>query len=196
MTKTRWIGVLWASLAVLGHSLTAVGQSAAVPARPVTIGTLDSSGLKASGPRLFLTPAEIEQARRKIAADSRAKDVYDRLIVEADKALETKIEPLDESWWTQARDKPWEQTYPEVYENTSLKPLAIARPAGVLATAWLLTGQDRHADKAIALAMNLSSYSFEAEHYDVGMNYAGWGTEVLRVYDALWPRMSADQRRA
>ncbi len=160
------------------------------------IGTLDSSAIKAAGPRLFFTQDEIGRAKARLDTDEQARAILDNLKAEADKHLQIEIQPLDESWWDTAKSRKWEETYPEVYENTAIKPGAYAHPAASLATAWLLTGKQECADKAIALLKNLSSYSFAPEHFDVGMNYAGWGLSCLKAYDALMPLMSAPQRKA
>jgi hypothetical protein len=163
---------------------------------PFEIGTLDSSGIKAKGPRLFFSQEEIDRAKGRIAADDETKAILERLTAEAKKDLELEIKPLDESWWEKAKGKKWEDTYPEVFENTWLKPGTYAHPAASLATEWLLTGEQKYADKTIALLKNLSSYQFQAEHYDVGMNYSTWGLDMLKAYDAVLPMVPAVQRRA
>jgi len=164
--------------------------------RPFAIGKLDSSVAQSQRPSLFASQREIATAIRRLHEDSAHGRVYGRLLKRADQHLGIEIKPLDDGWWDAIRDKPWEQTYPEIYENTLLKPNAYARPAADLALAWLLTKKDSYADKAIALVMNLANYSFRAEHFDVGMNYTIWAVNVLKAYDALLPRMQEEQRRS
>jgi len=166
------------------------------PVPALHIRDLDSTALAAKHPRVFFSPAQVELAKKQAADDPRSKATYARFIAEAEQHLAIDIKPLDETWWQPAKTKRWEDTYPEVFENTWIKPMAYAKPAATLATAWLLSGQQRFADKAVALLMNLSTYSFLAEHYDVGMNYAVWGIEAMRAYDALIPVMSQQQRSA
>jgi len=163
---------------------------------PFEIGRLDSSSIRAAGPRVFFSPEEIAQARVRVEEDERARAVLDRLVKDADRKLAIEIEPVDETWWEAAKDKSWAQTYPQVFEHTWIRPMAYAKPASTLAAAWLLTDEPRYADKAAALLRNLAPYSFQAEHYDVGMNYSVWGIEALKAYDVLMPRMSAEQRSA
>jgi len=184
-------------LAAQAASLASAAEKAAAAAKGAApdIGTLDSAAIKAKGPRLFFTPEEIERAKGRLEADEQARGVLERLKEEADKHLQIEVKPLDESWWDKAKGKKWEETYPEVWENTGVKPGAYAHPAATLATAWLLTGKQEYADKAIALLKNLASYSFAAEHFDVGMNYAGWGLSMLKAYDALLPMIPATQRK-
>ena len=186
-------------LAVAGLAGTVDAQSrpaGVADGLQLAVGRLDSSGMRKSRPGLFVSMVEIAQARVRLTCDARAKAACDRFIKEADGYLSLEIKPLDEGWWQSAKAKTWDNIYPEVFENTFLAPNKYAKPAVALATAWLLTGKDAYAEKATALVMNLVAYSFQAEHYDVGMNYAIWGVEVLQAYDALGPRMSADQRSA
>lgn len=183
-------GFLSVSTAPAAEKATAIVKGAAPD-----IGTLDSSAIKASGPWLFVTQEEIDRAKGRLEADEQARGILERLTAEADNHLQIQVKPLDESWWEKAKSRKWEETYPEVYENTALKPGAYAHPAATLATAWLLTGRQEYADKAIALLKNLASYSFAPEHFDVGMNYAGWGLSMLKAYDALLPVVPAAQRK-
>ncbi len=163
---------------------------------PFEIGRLDSASVTATHPRLFFSPEEIARAKGRVEKEENARKTFDHLITEADEQLTVEIEPIDESWWEAAKDKPWGETYPEVFENTWANPLAYAKPAATLATAWLLTGEQRYAEKAVAMLMNLAPYSFRAEHYDVGMNYSVWCMNALQAYDVLLGPMSAEQRRA
>lgn len=167
-----------------------------LPGLPFVIGRLDSSGLDLSTPRMFVTPAEIARANERAEREPFVREIRERFLAEADKHLATEVTPIDESWWDEARDKPWAETYPEVFLNTLIIPSRSAKPAADLALAFLLTGEDRYADKATAFLMNLANYSFEAVHYDVGMNYAIWSTQAMRAYEYLFPRLTGEQRRS
>jgi hypothetical protein len=161
---------------------------------PVAVGPLDSSTLDLSRPRLFATTDEIARAKARLASEPAAQVIRDQVVAECDTAIDAKLEPIDESWWNAAKDKPWQQTYPDVYLNTGILPGKYAHPAASLAFAWHLTGQERYAQRAIELVMQLADYSFAPEHYDVGMNYTGWGVSVLKAYDLLGNRFDAGQR--
>ena len=163
---------------------------------PFAIGEFRSQMAPDRRPRLFFTAGELEQARRRLEDDVDARAVFQRFMVTAEQKLALEIKPLDESWWSRAATQPWEAIYPEVYVHTSIEPVGYAHGASVLATAWLLTGQDQYAERAAAMLLNLTSYSFRPEHYDVGMNYAGWGIHALKAYEVLFDRLSPEQRSA
>lgn len=171
-------------------------QAKANPGTPFPTGRFESGSLRSKRPGLFLSEAEVAAGRERVRTDARCKAVLDRFMKDAEEHLAIDIKPLDETWWDTAQSKPWAETYPVVFENTMLKPNTYAKAASDLAIAWLLTNEDRYADKAIALIKTLAVYSFHAEHYDVGMNYAIWGLSVLQAYDALMPRMAAEDRGA
>jgi hypothetical protein len=158
------------------------------------IGELDSSRLDLGHPRMFFTPAEIEQARRRIRSEPDARETLNHLLKDADQALQLEMKAPDEGWWDAAQSKPWDQTYPDIYQHTALEPGPLARGAAACATAWLLTGETRYADRACDVLALLSGYRFRAEHFDVGMNYTGWGLPLLTTYDALASRMSGAER--
>ena len=179
-----------------GTVCAASGQPELKPGTPLATGELVSKSLKTNRPILFLSEKEVVRARERATRDDRCKAVYERFLKETDKALAIEIKPLDDKWWEAIKDKPWLDTYPDVFENTMTRPNAYAKPAAELAKAWLLTGEDRYADKAAALLRALAGYSFVAEHYDVGMNYSIWGLKVLEAYDALMPRLPATDRVA
>jgi len=165
-----------------------------MPGLPFVIGRLDSSKLDLREPRLFVTPSEIAGANERAESEAFIRGIRDRVLAEADRHLALEVTPIDESWWEQAKDKPWADTYPDVYLHTMIIPSRSARPAAELALAFRLTGEDKYADKAISLLMNLAPYSFEPVHYDVGMNYTIWAMNVLRAYDLLGSRLTAAQR--
>lgn len=161
---------------------------------PFVIGKLDSSKLDLSKPRLFITPAEIAQANARAKNEAQIRGIRERFLAEADKHLAAEVKPIDESWWQAAKDKDWQQTYPEVFLNTMIIPSQSGKAATDLAMAYALTGDNKYAEKATAFLMNLAPYSFEPAHYDVGMNYSIWALNAIRAYDILAPRLSVDQR--
>lgn len=167
---------------------------APVEGLPFEIGRLASSADATRPLRMFMSRAEIDRARKRISEDATARSILDRFLGEVDAQLDKQVEPIDESWWAEDRDKPWSETYPRVFDNTWIIPMRSARPAAQLAKAWHLTGQNRYLDKAIPFLMNLTSYSYAPEHYDVGMNYSIWGVEALTAYDLLFDKLEEDQR--
>ena len=201
MTKQRRVVecLHLALLSALYSSIPAqAGQDGLPPIEglPFQIGTLDASATGATHPWLFRSPAEINRARERVVKNSGLdRAVFDRFLKKANEHLAIEIEPIDETWWETAKGKTWQETYPEVFENTWIKPGRYATPAAELATTWLLTDDRKYADKAVALLMNVAPFSFRMEHYDVGMNYSIWGLQALRAYDVLLPKLSAEQRR-
>lgn len=101
---------------------------------------------------------------------------------------------LDRRWWETARTKPWAETYPEVFRHTWQVPGRWAELARACARASLLGGGSEMAAKAKRLLLALAEYSFEFEHYDVGMNYTVWAVQALEAYDLLWAQFSALER--
>ncbi len=160
---------------------------------PFELKEFDGS-LISDSPRLFFTPAQIARARSRIAEHRDAKRLMERYLADVEKHFAVEIEPLDESWWQTVKDKPWSETYPIIAEQTMREPMRVARAAGELATASLLVDDPRYAERAERLLMSLASYTFVAEHYDVGMNYSIWMWQVLKAYDVLAPTLSGEQR--
>lgn len=70
----------------------------------------------------------------------------------------------------------------------------MAQPAYYAALRFAITEDQNDAEAAKTILMHLSDYSFEFEHYDVGMNYSVWGYLVLSVYDVLFERLTVDER--
>jgi len=161
---------------------------------PFVVGRLDSATIRRPLPGLFLNRQEMERARRRAAEDPRAGAIRDRLVAQAEAGLQEAVETPDDAWWATARDKPWSQTYPEVFEHTVQRPQRIARAAWDLATAWWLTGREQYARQAGRRLALLADYSFAPEHYDVGMNYAVWGCRMLAAYELLLESLPADLR--
>ena len=154
----------------------------------------DSTGFE-QFPRVFCTADEARLARER-ANTPAGRPILEALIAEAEQALKTPTEPLDESWWPATSTQPWADTYPVIFRHTAVEPGKPARAAQSLAVAWLLTGDPRFADKAGDLLAVLSGYQFVAEHFDVGLNYATWNLPLLQAYDILGARMAPAERRA
>lgn len=171
------------------------GAPAPIPGLPFTIGRLDSSRFEQKGLFLFVTPEEITIAKERATSDAATESVFQQALKNAGEKRLFKNPPIDESWWQAAKDKPWEQTYPEVFENTMIVPGRYADAASDLAMGWLLTGDDRYLDQASVALRRLAHYSFEPVHYDVGMNYSIWGITALRAFEILRPHLAPEQVR-
>jgi len=145
-------------------------------------------------PFLFISPDNPAQARTR-ARENTYRKAVESLHAQADKAFDTKLESIDHAWWQKEKSKDWSQTYPIIYEKTCRQPVRLILPAYYAALRFAIHQNPRDADIAKKILLHLSSYTFEYEHYDVGMNYAVWGHFTLRIYDLLFDQFNFDQKR-
>ena len=157
------------------------------------IPAFDSRAVRRARPFVLTTPARVELARRRIK-DPAYAGVFDALAREAQAALDLRLEPFATQWWETIRDKPWAETYAPIFEHTWLEPGRFATPLEALAHYGVITADRRSLEKARQILVHLAGFSFEPEHYDVGMNYSVWGVRALRAYELLHDEMSAAER--
>jgi hypothetical protein len=144
-------------------------------------------------PFLFLTQDTLRTARRRMQEPAFAEAV-NRLNELADAAGGLALEPIDNAWWQQERDKPWQDTYPIIYEKTSRQPVRMVHPGWNTALRFAITGDKADAAAAKRILLHMADYTFEYEHYDVGMNYAVWGHMALGIHDILYDHFTPDER--
>lgn len=144
---------------------------------------------------LFITAADVAQVREAVRASDRVARWADELIIRAESSDVAELPGLSRDWWDTDRDKPWGETYPQVFQHTWLEPYEWANLARACAYAHLLQPSPQLAEKAKATLLSLSDYTFEFEHYDVGMNYTVWGVVALDAYAILYESFDASQRR-
>jgi len=180
-------------LAVALSGAAAWGQTAGSPPG-ITVPALDSARVGRAAPFLFSTDEETATARRNAKAAS-LRSVLESLRSKAHEAQSLKPEPFPTRWWQEAKTKNWADTYPEVFLHTWVEPMRLAGPLDSLTRYALIADDERAWAKARELLLHLAGFSFVPEHFDVGMNYSVWGISVLRAYDALRPRLTADERR-
>ena len=104
------------------------------------------------------------------------------------------LPPLEREWWQAAKVKPWSDTYPEVFHHTWIVPLKWADLARNCARANLVAPSPPLAAKGRDILLQLSDYTFEFEHFDVGMNYTIWTLAALDAYDILYADFSVAER--
>lgn len=179
-------------LALLVAAMVAPIAHAAAPTPSVP--AFDSTRVPRKPPFLFVGAAERDAARRNARTEWGGRIVA-QLTEDARKARDVKLTPFPREWWAAAKDRPWSETYPDIFEHTMREPAAIARPLATLVHDHIVSGDEPAARRAVELLMHLTSFSFEPEHYDVGMNYSVWAWQALMAYDALFDRLDADQRR-
>ncbi len=144
-------------------------------------------------PFLFYRQSDIKDAKKR-AKSAKYRQALETLNIEADKARGIVLESIDRSWWDEVKSKSWADTYPVIYEKTCLVPLRMVQPAYYAALRFAVAGNNEDAEAAKRILIHLSDYSFEFEHYDVGMNYAVWGHLALNSYDILFEHFSGEQR--
>jgi len=188
MFITFWLLVCWIALGTV-----AVG--AEVDAGFPAIGSIGLHATRAADkhPCVFYRREDIDAARRR-RRDARYKEAVKNLDELANEASKITLEPLDRTWWDQVKSKPWRDTYPIIYEKTSRQPGRLARPAYYAALRAAVRHSKADVKAAKRILLHLSTYTFEYEHYDVGMNYAGWGILVLHAYDLLRDEFAEEER--
>ncbi len=161
---------------------------------PVNIVNFHSSEIPSQKhPFLFYTEDDINEAQKRVT-DPKYRQAIHTLNTEADKTQQAALNPIDSSWWENIKTKPWSDTYPIIYERTCLVPLRMVRPAYYAALRFALAKDEKDAEVAKKILLHISDYSFEFEHFDVGMNYAVWGQLALNVYDVLFERFRPAER--
>ncbi|MCJ7729453.1 MAG: hypothetical protein MUO27_06210, partial [Sedimentisphaerales bacterium] len=144
-------------------------------------------------PFLFYTLSDIKAVKKR-AGTLNYRQAIESINSEAEKAREIVLESIDRSWWDEVKTKSWSDTYPVIYEKTCIVPLRMAQPAYYAALRSAVRGDDKDAEAAKKILLHLSDYSFEFEHYDVGMNYSVWGHLVLNACDILFERFTDAER--
>lgn len=145
-------------------------------------------------PFLFLTARDVERARAAVR-EGEPHSSWARAIVAS--AASERIEdlpPLETAWWAEAREKPWSETYPEIFHHTWAVPARWADLALRSTRGHLLDPSAGLDEKGKLVLLGLASYTFEFRHYDVGLNFAVWGVEALEAYDILCERFDDGER--
>lgn len=144
-------------------------------------------------PFLFLTAEDVARARDNVARDPAFAALAAELRTSAN-ADEHALPALERDWWEADRHKPWKDTYPQIFHHTMIAPSRWAQLAQDCARSHLLAPDETLAAKSKRLLLRLADYSFEFEHYDVGMNYTAWLSRCLDAYDILYSRFGVAER--
>lgn len=147
-----------------------------------------------SHPFLFITQADIARVRAAVAENPQFRQLAQALIERAASVRLDNLPPLERDWWEVDQHKPWAETYPQIFHHTWGVPMKWARPAAECARAALLSDSEALRHKAKRLLLALSDYTFEFDHYDVGMNYTIWAVQVLDAYDILYADFTPAER--
>jgi len=149
---------------------------------------------ESSHPFLFITTADVARARDGVKSNTVFAALARQLVQNATTNRVADLPPLETQWWQAAKQKPWSETYPAVFHHTWMVPLKWADLARNCARASLLGFSPDLAVKGREVLLGLSDYSFEFEHYDVGMNYTVWSVAALDAYDILYTGFTAPER--
>ena len=107
-------------------------------------------------PFLFVTPADIARARKGIQHSAVFAELAKELTARATTNRVEDLPPLERDWWQAARQKPWRDTYPEVFHHTFTVPMKWADLARNCARANLVAPSPQLAAKARRLLLQLS----------------------------------------
>jgi len=193
-----WACVLMAACTLIfaANGVAGIADSRANAARFPSIKSIEFSSAQIPSqvhPFLFITKQDAAEARKRITQEEYIR-AADFLNAEADKARRIAPGSIDPSWWGGVKDKPWSETYPVIYQKTCLDPVRIMLPGYYAALKHAIAGRDEDLAAARKILLHLADYSFEFEHYDVGMNYAVWGHYALNAYDIMFDHFSAAER--
>lgn len=145
-------------------------------------------------PCLYANQHTIEVAKQNIAAHEWASRTFQELKLSADKLESMQLPVFDTAWWQEASKKDWRTTYPENMQHSYFIP----RPATDLAfnssLVYALGGGDAYGERAKKVLLHYTTYAFESDQPDVGMNYSIWGSNLLYAYDLTYDRFTPDER--
>ncbi len=146
-------------------------------------------------PFLFVSREEISTAKARLGREP-WRSLLAELKEQVEKDLRSPLPAFEREWWQGAKKRPWGEIYPQVAEHTAFVPSRPMAAAHRISTLYLLTGDERLAQHLLKVLRHFSTYTFEFDHYDVGMNYAGWGTLSLDVYERIYDRCDEADRRS
>ena len=142
-------------------------------------------------PFLFVTAAHVQRAKAGVARGGLFAALAQSLVQRARSGKPEELPPLERAWWEKERHKPWLDTYAPIWHHTGIVPVAWARLAQDCARACLLFAEPDLKTKAKRVLLDLAHYTFEFDHYDVGMNYTLWCKDALDAYDILYDSFGA-----
>ena len=75
-----------------------------------------------SHPFLLLTPDDVERARLGVGANPAFADWARQLLERANRGGVAELPSLERAWWQEAKAKPWQDTYPDIFHHTYTVP--------------------------------------------------------------------------
>ena len=147
-------------------------------------------------PFLCATPERLAEAKHKIARGfAPAVAAFREVERLASDAQEVTLPDFDHTWFAGTSMEDWAAIYPQVYRDTWATPNLLAAPCLGAALHYSLAGNTNSLAAARrSLHHFCQNYAFDIEHYDAGMNYAGWGMPLLYAYDVLHDHLTPSER--
>jgi len=146
-------------------------------------------------PRVFLTAADVARVQKAVATRPDFARWAEQLVRRAETAKIADLPPLERAWWEKDRSKPWRDTYPQVFHHTWIVPERWAELARDCARAHLVRPAAKLDQKGKQVLLALAGFTFEFEHYDVGLNYTVWSVAALEAYDILYDAFTPAERK-
>ncbi len=147
--------------------------------------------LEASGPRVFATRTRAALARRR-AGEERFAPVLERLRKQRDALSASEMPVFEKDWWEEARQKRWQDIYPEINRHTMFAVVEPPVRAADCAMLHLATGDAEALEQAVRVLRHYASYEFFARHPDVGMNWSIWLMRLLMAMDLCGHALSEE----
>ncbi len=145
-------------------------------------------------PCLYMNQAQIDLAKNNIAKHEWAAKTFQEMKLSADKMEQMKLPVFDTAWWQEAKTKDWRTTYPENMQHSYFVPRPAADAAFNSAIVYALGGGDIYGERVKKVLLYYTTYAFESDQPDTGMNYSIWGSNLLYAYDLTYDRFTPDER--
>ena len=146
-------------------------------------------------PFLLATDEQLRSAADRGRATPEGRDALGELLRRARRGAEIELPAFDHAWYGGTTRDDWRDIYPEVSRDTSFVPRPPARAGRDLALAWRLGLDDALLPHVRPILTHFANhYEFDIEHWDVGMNYAGWGMDLLGAYDLVFDVLPGEER--
>jgi hypothetical protein len=145
-------------------------------------------------PCLYLNQHMIDVAKDNIAHQEWAAKTFQEMKLSADKLEQMQLPVFDTAWWQVAKTKDWHTTYPENMQHSYFVPRPATDAAFQSALVYALGGGDAYGERVKKVLLHYTTYGFESDQPDTGMNYSIWGINLLYSYDLTYDRFTPDER--
>ncbi len=147
-------------------------------------------------PYLLCTTRGLADARQRVADGFEpAVTALASLRELAAQAAEIDLPAFDHRWCLSVPTEAWGEIYPRVAEETTYAPGRLAQSCLAAAVISAMEGDETALAGARRILRHFwDAYDFMIQHWDVGMNYAGFGVPLLQAYDLIWNALDADER--